>query len=116
VSRVPVLSHERDMMIQLGASLLTYERARQIAQEGYSPQHDDTEVQGELARAAAAYALASASGKGWIPLDPSVIWPWAPADFKPRDARSNLVRAGALILAELERLAREDVPAKAASA
>lgn len=35
-----------------------------------------------------------------------VSWPWDFQWFKPSDDRRNLVKAGALILAELERLDR----------
>lgn len=34
-------------------------------------------------------------------------WPWARCGWKPKDRRSNLVRAGALIAAELDRMDRE---------
>ncbi|BAI96795.1 hypothetical protein SJA_C1-19610 [Sphingobium indicum UT26S] len=33
-------------------------------------------------------------------------WPWASEWFKPKDRRQNLVRAGALCLAEKDRIAR----------
>jgi hypothetical protein len=33
-------------------------------------------------------------------------WPWAPELWKPANARRDLVKAGALILAEIERLDR----------
>ncbi|GAG33310.1 unnamed protein product, partial [marine sediment metagenome] len=34
------------------------------------------------------------------------IWPWDPSWWKPTDERRNLEKAGALIVAELERLDR----------
>ena len=34
------------------------------------------------------------------------LWPWAPECFKPGDHKRNLVKAGALIAAELDRLLR----------
>jgi hypothetical protein len=34
------------------------------------------------------------------------IWPWDRAYWKPRGPRNNLVKAGALILAEIERIDR----------
>ena len=36
------------------------------------------------------------------------LWPWAAEWWKPKDCRRNLVRAGALILAEIERLDRKN--------
>jgi hypothetical protein len=34
------------------------------------------------------------------------LWPWATAWWKPRDRRRNLVRAAALVLADIERIDR----------
>jgi hypothetical protein len=39
------------------------------------------------------------------------IWPWSPDWWKPRDARRNLERAAALIIAEIERLDRAEARA-----
>ena len=76
------------------------ERRRQVSKEGYSTRHDDEHDDGAMAVAAAYYALHGARGKG------QVIWPWDLEDCKPRDKRSNLVRAAALAIAEIERLDR----------
>lgn len=106
-----ILSHERELMIELSASLLTHERARQIAQEGFAPDGDDRYSAGELAAAAAAYMLSAAKmAQGARPedIEPPAFWPWDRKWFKPRDPRSDTVRAGALALAELERQARAD--------
>ena len=40
---------------------------------------------------------------GW----PELFWPWRRPRFRPGGPRDNLVRAGALILAEIERLDRQ---------
>jgi Lar family restriction alleviation protein len=82
------------------------ERRRQIEAEGWTPEHDDEHGDGSMARAAACYALDRASVRAleWSP--DVILWPWDNASWKPRDKRSNLVRAGALILAEIERLDR----------
>jgi len=71
------------------------ERERQKAAEGWTPEHDDEHANGSIALAAAAYA----SGYEWI-------WPWDGTWWKPKSPRRDLVRAGALILAEIERLDR----------
>jgi len=76
------------------------ERARQIKDEGFTDVSDDKYTYGELARAAACYCL-SASGCAERP-----FWPWPAEWFKPRTPREDLVKAGALILAEIERLDR----------
>ncbi|WP_377748614.1 hypothetical protein [Pseudomonas aeruginosa] len=81
------------------------ERRRQITAEGWTPEHDDLYCAAELPRAAAAYILNGANDEA------PAIWPFSAKWWKPRDARSNYVRAGALILAEIERLDRA-VPGK----
>lgn len=77
------------------------ERRRQIEAKGWTPEHDDEHVAGELATAGASYALV-AVGYGLLALR---TWPW-PAGLKPTTPRRDLVKAGALILAEIERLDR----------
>ena len=81
------------------------ERQRQISTEGWTPEHDDTHINGEMAQAAACYTLNAA---GWKTEALRGCWPmaWASAWFKPADQRRDLVKAGALILAEIERLDR----------
>lgn len=84
--------------------LIAEERRRQVESEGYSPDQDDEQNEdGEMALAAAAYA-ASAAGDP----DCALFWPggWDPHMFKPAGETRDLVRAGALIVAELERRAR----------
>ncbi|AYY36570.1 hypothetical protein [Pseudomonas aeruginosa] len=76
------------------------ERRRQVEAEGWTPEHDDLYCAAELPRAAAAYILNGANDEA------PAIWPFSAKWWKPRDARSNYVRAGALILAEIERLDR----------
>ncbi len=76
------------------------ERRRQITAEGWTPEHDDLYCAAELPRAAAAYILNGANDEA------PAIWPFVAKWWKPRDSRSNYVRAGALILAEIERLDR----------
>ena len=73
------------------------ERQRQKEKEGWTAEHDDAHYSGDLAKAAACYAVPVLSIK-W--------WPWGREWWKPKDQRRNLVRAGALIVAEIERLDR----------
>tara|TARA_R110002049_G_scaffold73666_16_gene190280 strand:- start:774 stop:1604 length:831 start_codon:yes stop_codon:yes gene_type:complete len=80
------------------------ERQRQIDAEGWTPEHDDEHGAGEMAAAAGCYAFHAALG-GWPDLSP-YLWPWDKAWWKPTTPRRNLVKAGALILAEIERLDR----------
>lgn len=76
------------------------ERQRQVDAEGWTPAHDDQHTCGELAVLAAIYAVMHADAV--VVSDPHLdSW------IKPQGTRRNLVRAGALILAEIERLDRE---------
>ena len=90
------------------------ERLRQMHQEGWSEQHDDQHTNGEMAQAAGCYALHAGLPEpaqvrpGYAPQD----WPWEAKWWKPKDRRRDLVRAGALIVAEIERLDRADAVAK----
>ncbi|WP_306393443.1 Lar family restriction alleviation protein [Telluria beijingensis] len=84
------------------------ERQRQVEKEGWTPAHDDQYELHELSLAASCYVLA---GEG--PHHPSVpgTWPWEESWWKPGDDRRNLVKAGALILADIERLDRAAIRA-----
>lgn len=94
------------------------ERRRQIEVEGWTPEHDDAHTGFELSRAAAAYALEpSARLEGsWPSAEsyPPHDWPWAEKWWKPTDNRRDLVKAAALIIAEIERLDRLAASAEAA--
>lgn len=80
------------------------ERQRQVTTEGWPPAHDDEYEHGELADAAGCYALSSelfdCAG------EPPRPWPWPDEWWKPTSRRRDLVKAGALILAEIERIDR----------
>lgn len=84
------------------------ERRRQITAEGWTPEHDDAHSHGEMARAAACYALAgsSAPNDGTAALLVSLAWPWDEQWWKPSTARRDMVKACALALAEIECLDR----------
>lgn len=85
-----------------GVRLIATERERQVAQEDWTPQHDDAHTDGELVRAAVCYLAASYNGD--MP-----NWPWDYSWWKPSDDPiRNLVKAGALIAAEIDRLHREN--------
>lgn len=89
------------------------ERARQIEKEGWSPEHDDEHTDGSLALAAGSYCESAArpkilarksAGAFAIPK----LWPqsWSRDWWKPKSPREDLVRAAALIIAEIERIDR----------
>ncbi|MFM0328214.1 hypothetical protein [Paraburkholderia strydomiana] len=79
------------------------ERQRQVSAEGWTPEHDDDHTEAEMALAAACYAMAAGGyAKGQTP----PIWPWSLSWWKPAYGRRDLIKAGALILAEIERVDR----------
>lgn len=78
------------------------ERRRQMEVEGWTPEHDDRHAPGDLSDAAACYASTDRDLRGGVPFG----WPWHKGWWKPKDRRRDLVRAGALIVAEIERLDR----------
>nr|WP_256595761.1 hypothetical protein [Pseudomonas sp. RW407] len=88
------------------------ERRRQVAAEGWTPEHDNEHDHGQMARAAACYALAgsSAADDKTAALLVSLAWPWDQQWWKPTTARRDLIKACALALAEIERLDRAAAP------
>lgn len=96
------------------------ERRRQQEVEGWTPAHDDAHTKGELSRAAGSYASNAGAalffngGSDTSVCDtPPYGWPWAPEWWKPTNSRRDLVKAGALILAEIERIDRSALPPNA---
>lgn len=113
--------------MKTGIELITEERARQISDENWTADHDDDHEGGELARAAATYALpmkhrrmgnrkemrdaARGCADPEMPYPVMVIvpklWPWEAEWWRPTPNRvRELVKAGALIAAEIDRLQR----------
>jgi hypothetical protein len=98
------------------------ERERQFYEERWTDEHDDQHDKGQLAFAGAAYALAAAIqaelvGHGKDPKFAATAaglakapawWPFSTSWWKPKDRRRDLVRAAALIIAEIERLDRAE--------
>lgn len=79
-------------------SLIKAERERQIKVEGWTDAHDNENgASGELEAAARFYINAGENG---------TEWPWITKP-KLKDERANLIRAGALLLAEIDRLKRK---------
>ena len=96
-----------------GVDLIMTERIRQIEQEGWTAEHDDEHSDGSIAVAGACYALNAASNLTSESLRASrwfatacTHWPWDSESFKAKDPLRDLVRAGALIAAEIDRLQR----------
>lgn len=107
-----------------GVDLIAAERERQwrgtltFGGEGYGDHHDDQHVKGELLAAALCYGAVAMtkinpnSLHAAAPVkEPPADWPW-PDAWKPTwsDPIRNLVKAGALIAAEIDRLNRKSRP------
>lgn len=106
-----------------GIRLIAAERERQAGAEGWTTEHDDSHTERELARAAESY-VSHYTSRGWVFTNdlqmpgisdgpksyraepPPDAWPWTENDWKPKDPLSDLVKAGALIAAEIDRLLR----------
>jgi hypothetical protein len=92
-----------------GIERIAAERERQLAKEGWTPEHDDSHTSKELARAAGCYVL-DYTQRGNL----GYAWPWwdkerMNAQFwkpTPSDPIRQLEKAGALIAAEIDRLLR----------
>lgn len=96
------------------------ERERQVKKERWSRRHDDGHTTGELACAAAAYAYGASlsqeekefhrdalyGSRRGISSIIARLWPWDSRWYKPKDRRSDLIRAAALLVAEIERIDR----------
>lgn len=93
-----------------GVELIAAERRRQVEQEGWTTKHDDSHCEGEMIEGARAYlsaAFLAEVGRTWHG-DPPPTWPWNQSSWKPSDDPiRNLVKAGALIAAEIDRLQRQ---------
>lgn len=97
------------------------ERIRQIEMERFTVAHDDDHNALELARAAGAYvqhyferqwlitdAVTPEAGLRTYRGDPAPdCWPWDEEYWKPKNPRRDLIRAIALLVAEVERMDRK---------
>lgn len=104
--------------MKTGIELIAQERKRQVSQEGWSAGHDDEHDEGQMARAAACYALPE-NIRAWVLKGYAIlhqIWPWDDEWWKPTpdDRVRELVKAGALIAAEIDRLQRANSPSAGA--
>lgn len=100
------------MTYSIGVGMIAKERVRQVKKELWSEVHDDQHTDGEMATAAAAYCESSLRDAANDPSDHDFIlencWPvdWGHEWFKPKTPIKDLVRAGALIAAEIDRRLR----------
>lgn len=118
--------------MKTGIELITKERKRQIEKEGWTAEHDDDHRGGELALAAALYAT-PIKLYGKLDLARGVLFqdqfPWSdwdkrfsygerknnpgnvvpePSTYTSIERKDLLIKAGALIAAEIDRLQRQN--------
>jgi hypothetical protein len=89
------------------------ERTRQIEVEGWDAAHDEEWEFGQLSIAAICYALSAEERETFVSPEETLVeylWPWDWKWWKPKDRRRDLVRAAALIIAEIDRLDRKKAP------
>jgi hypothetical protein len=101
---------------QSGVEMIAAERERQVSSEGFTPEHDDWFNSGQtasLTRASMAYADVTrkqllGATQEYAFCHSAAYWPWDSGWWKPSsDPIRNLVKAGALIAAEIDRLKRQ---------
>lgn len=95
---------ETQSVLSVAEDAVIEERRRQVIKEGWTAEHDDEHVGGELAMAGACYAFDGARNGGGMGVPKE--WPWDAKWWKSKSYRRDLVRAAALIIAEIERLDR----------
>lgn len=93
-----------------GIELIADERKRQIEVEKYSLEHDTGYENDELAKAASCYAMPESTRSlypcAWRGVVPEFFPDWDIEFWKPtpEDRVKELVKAGALIAAEIDRI------------
>jgi hypothetical protein len=96
-----------------------FERFRQVESEGFDRSHDDQHDDFSMAKAASVYAACATVGAAdravmdqfgltGVPGKLQELWPlsWDISWLKPVSRRRDLVKAAALLIAEIERLDR----------
>lgn len=99
------VSDDSQIVVSQGGMDVLEERQRQVEQEGFSVTHDIGYEAGKLACAGLCYAGHAAQRLQGADQDrvPSP-WPFEESWWKPKTVRRDLVRAAALIIAEIDRL------------
>ena len=92
-----------------GIELIAKERERQIEKEGWTKEHDAKHHENDLAVAASAYAMPDGARTFMHTCDNvylPIFWPFDAKWWKPTpdDRVKELVKAGALIAAEIDRI------------
>lgn len=94
-----------------GAELIAAERERQTVVHGWDPVNDAAYTRSQLPKAAICYALHAMKQFGGVPF----LWPFPARWWKPTEPIRDLVKAGALIAAEIDRLQHAEETRKCSS-
>ena len=98
--------------MKTGIELIAEERQRQIEKEGWTKEHDAQHIDNELAVAAASYAMPEGARTFMKTQDGNylpIFWRFEAKWWKPcpQDRVRELIKAGALIAAEIDRIQNE---------
>ncbi len=100
-----------DHQVTSGIRLIVEEQCRQEKQEEGWTLEDDNHSDGKLALVAACYAefaILSSTERVEQTLAKDRYWPWDEGWWKPKNPLHDLVHAGALIAAEIDRLLKAE--------
>jgi hypothetical protein len=110
---IEALQESGNLAITQAQADVLRERERQCSGEGFTPSHDDGYDWGVLADAGAAYAVYAgdalhpySQGDGQFFIDSPSMWPLKDKWWKPKNPRAALVKAAALLIAEIEKIDR----------
>lgn len=94
------IGSDPEFMENTAIELISKERHRQINVEGWTTEHDADHTDNSIAMAAVCYALP------YYERDIDNMWPWDKKSWKPTPENriKELIKAGALIVAEIDRL------------
>ena len=105
------IDQQQKQMMKTGIEIITEERQRHFNVEGWTAEHDDGHIDGELAGLAMCYLtdpekreeeFGELEPPVWFPESWDLQW-WKPT---PDDRIRELAKAGALVVAEIDRLLR----------
>lgn len=99
------------MIMKTGIDFIEVERLRQITIEGWTAAHDDRHDNQELLKAARSYELYACDNQPKT-FTPPAQWPWESKWWKPCGPVRSLTKAGALYLAERDRMKRLYAPSE----
>jgi hypothetical protein len=98
-----------NQFIEQSEAAIDTERKRQIQEKRWTFEHDDLHTDRSLSLAAKCYEQ---NARLMATYEPGIVpqhWPWHRDEWNPKTAERDLIRAGALYQAEIERLIRAKI-------